>query len=375
VRVTTRRKSPAKAKVKLKALSPAGSRPAAGAARRPLRVGVIGLGFMGRMHVAAYRAADAAGLRNKLVAVCDPDPARRAGRVPAAGNMPLSEAPARLFDPRQVEGHERPEELLARDDLDLVSICTWTESHVELALAALAAGKHVLVEKPVALRERAAARLAAAARAAGTLCMPAMCMRFWPGWSLLREAVADGRWGAARSAVFRRLGSRPPWASGFYGDGERSGGALFDLHVHDADLVLWLFGPPLSVQSSGTPDHLSTLYRYDTPGPLHVTAEAGWDHDPAFPFRMAYTVVFERGTADFDSSRERPLRLYRDGVEQTVELPAGTGYEGEVQHLLAAIGRNARSGGLLVSCDDAVAVTRLLGAEERSLRSGLPVEL
>jgi predicted dehydrogenase len=341
----------------------------------PLRVGVIGLGFMGRVHVAAYRAADAAGLKNRLVAVSDPDPARRAGRVPATGNLPLGESPARLFDPREVDGHDKPEDLLARKDIDLVSICTWTESHVDLALAALAAGKHVLVEKPVALRERTAARLAAAARASTTLCMPAMCMRFWPGWSLLREALGDGRWGAARSAVFRRLGSRPPWAAGFYGDGERSGGALFDLHVHDADLVRWLFGPPHSVQSAGTPDHLTTLYRYDTPGPLHVAAEAGWDHDAAFPFRMAYTVVFERATADFDSSREPALRLFCEGRESVVELPEGTGYDGEVRHLLSAISRDARSGGLLVTCDDAEAVTRLLAAEERSQRSGLPVEV
>src|SRR6185295_16666128 len=102
------------------------------------------------------------------------------------------------------DGHERPEELLARKDLDLVSICTWTDSHVDLALAALAAGKHVLVEKPIALRERPAAR---------TLCMPAMCMGFWPGWSLLHEAVADRRWGPVRSAVFRRHASRPAWAT------------------------------------------------------------------------------------------------------------------------------------------------------------------
>jgi predicted dehydrogenase len=355
----------------------AAPRPATRAAPRrgPVRVGVIGLGFMGRTHVVAYRDADAEGFRNQLVAVCDPDPARRAGRVPVGPIPATTDLTGRLFDPREVEGHERPEELLARADVDLVSICTYTDTHVDLALAALAAGKHVLVEKPVALRERAAARLAAAARAARTLCMPALCMRFWPGWSGLRDAVADGRWGPLRSAVFRRHAARPAWASAFYADTERSGGALFDLHVHDADFVRFLLGPPRSVLATGTPDHLTAVYRYDAPGPAHVVAEGGWDHDAAFPFRMAYTVVFERATLDYDSTREPPLRLFRDGVEQPVELPPGNGYDGEVRHLLGAIARGAGNGGLLSTCDDAEELTRLLVAEQRSLGSGVAVEL
>jgi len=343
-------------------------------ARAPGRgpgVGVIGLGFMGRTHVAAWAAAAAAGLPNRLVAVCDPDPARRAGRLPAGGNLGPGVSGTRLFDPRKVAGCERPEELLARDDVDVVSICTWTDSHVDLALAALAAGKHVLVEKPIALRERAAARLAAAARAARTLCLPAMCMRFWPGWSWLRDAVADGRYGAVRSAAFRRLGSHPGWASSFYADPRRSGGALFDLHVHDADFITWLFGMPRSVSAAGTHDHVTTQYRFDH-GPAHVVAEAGWDHDPGMPFRMAYTLVFEHATADFDGARDPALRLFRDGHEQPVELPAGTGYDGEVRHLLTAIAHGAA---LQATCDEAQAVTRLLAAEESSLRSGQSVDV
>jgi len=355
----------------------AAARPAARPAPRrgPVRVGVIGVGFMGRTHVQAYRAADAAGFRNTLVAVCDPDPARRAGRVPASGNLAAEgDAPPRLFDPREVDGHARPEELLARKDIDLVSICTWTDTHVDLALAALAAGKHVLVEKPVALRERPAARLAAAARAARTLCMPALCMRFWPGWSLLRDAVADHRWGPLRSVSIRRLAARPAWGAGFFSDVERSGGALFDLHVHDADFVSFCLGPPRAVLTGGTMDHLTTIYRYEAPGPEHVTAEAGWDHDAAYPFRMAYTAVFAHATLDYDSTRAAPLRLFRDGVEQPVELPDGTGYDGEVRHLLGAIARGAGNGSLLSTCDEAEALTRLLLAEQRSLGSGVAVE-
>src|SRR5688572_1944202 len=151
----------------------------------PLNIGILGLGFMGRIHIQAYQAAQRDGFPCRLLAVADPNPDRRAGHPPAVGNLG-GPAPERLFDPSQVRGYSTPEELLADRDVQLVSICTYTDSHVDLALKALAAGKHVLLEKPVALRSAEVKRLADTARSAKTICMPAMCMRFWPGWDWLK---------------------------------------------------------------------------------------------------------------------------------------------------------------------------------------------
>jgi predicted dehydrogenase len=347
-------------------------REAAGQARHePIGVGVIGLGFMGRTHVQAYAKADAAGWANRLVAVCDSDPERRAGRAGGAGNLE-GEAPEQVFDPEGVLASEEADDLLSVDEVDLVSICTHTDSHVDLALRALAAGKHVLVEKPVALLADDIARLAAAAGEAGTLCMPAHCMRFWPAWEWLRERVNDGSLGVVRGATFRRLGSRPAWAAGFYDDPARSGGALVDLHIHDADFVRWCFGDPCAVSSAGTVDHLSTLYRFDG-GPAHVTAEGGWDNAPGWGFRMQATVVFEQATADFDIGRTPQLELLRrDGVEP-IELPDTDGYDGEVRHLLECIATG--EGELRVDLEDARALALLLEAERQSLESGATVPL
>ncbi|MCZ6597462.1 MAG: Gfo/Idh/MocA family oxidoreductase [Planctomycetota bacterium] len=339
----------------------------------PVGVGVIGLGFMGRTHLAAYRAADEAGHPNRLVAVCDQDPDRLSGdsgRSPAGNFDPGNIGAERLFDPASVAGYERPEELLSDASVELVSICTHTDTHVELALAALEAGKHVLVEKPVATALSDVERLAEVARASDRLCMPAMCIRFWPAWSWARERVVDGSLGAVKSATFRRLGTRPGW-SGFYADQERTGGALVDLHVHDTDFVRWCFGDPESVVSTGTLDHLTTLYRYPE-GPPHVTAEGGWDHGDGFDFRMRYTVVFERATADYDMAREPQLVLARDGGVEPVELESINGYDGEVRHLLDAIA--AGGGALRATIDDAVGHTRLLAAERTSLATGEPVQ-
>lgn len=344
---------------------------------RPVRVGVIGLGFMGRTHVAAYQSAARDGLPCVLAAVAD----RSAERlVPVAskgaGNFDTG-ASAALWDAAAVATYNDPLALIADASIDLVSICTHTDSHVPLARAALAAGKHVLVEKPVAVASTDVAALASAARVSGRLCMPAMCMRFWPGWSWVRDRVSDGSLGAVRSAAFQRLGSPPDWGTEFYADAARTGGPLVDLHIHDTDFIRFCFGAPTSVVSAGTLHHVTTAYRYAPgAGPAHVVAEGGQDHAPGFGFKMRYVIVFERATADFDAARTpTPLLLCRDGRAEPVELPAGTGYDHQVRHLVRAIADGHGAGQLTASLDEAVSVARTLEAERESLRTGLPVVL
>jgi predicted dehydrogenase len=333
-------------------------------------VGIVGLGYMGRTHLAAYRAADGAGFPNRVVALCDSELASVGGKAFQLGNLEERGANP-LAGVASVAIHSEAAELFADESIRLVSLCTPTDTHVPLALAALAAGKHLLVEKPVALRARDVSRLAAAARKARRLCMPAMCMRFWPGWSWLKEAIDTRRFGPVKSAVFRRLGSPPAWSRGFYGDPARSGGALFDLHVHDADFVRHCFGPPASVVSTGSLDHVTTLYRYRS-GPGHVVAEGGWDHASGFPFFMGFTVVFERATAEFALGREHPLTLARDGHARALPLEEGTGYDGEIRHALAVVAGRARP---RANIGEAVGLVRMLEAEAKSLATGRPVGL
>ncbi len=330
----------------------------------PIGVGVIGLGVMGRTHIMAYREAASAGFDNRLVAVCDRNANRRSGFVDSAGNIGRLGPRKRLFDPRRVRAYETPEDLIADRDVGLVSICTHTDSHVDFALLALAAGKHVIVEKPIALRASEAQRLAAAAEKAPTLCMPAMCMRFWPGWDWLRAQIVSGAFGSVKSAVFRRLGAHPGWARHFYGDFDRCGGALFDLHVHDADFVRWCFGAPQSVAATGSLEHATTSYRFAS-GPAHVVAEGGWIATEGFAFRMAFTVVFDDATADYDFTRKPKLVLTHKGSTAPVAIETTTGYDGEVRHLL----RTLRDGtnDLAATISESVELTGMLEAERRAL--------
>lgn len=304
----------------------------------PTPVGVLGLGFMGRTHAAAYLQAAADGLAVHLAALADPDPAKLTGQPASDGNITSANAP--LWNPATLATYTNATDLFA-SNAQLVSICTHTDSHVELALAALAAGKHILIEKPVSLAPDEINRLDQAARHANRHCIPAMCMRFWPGWSQLYALIHTPQpaLGRLRSISFQRLGSNPKWGGGFYQDDTRSGGVLFDLHIHDIDFAHFLFGAPASLNATGDARHVSTQLYYDNPaGPVHVVAEAAWDQAPAAGFTMRYVANFEHATVDFDLARAAPAMIHtKETSKPLLETPPVlTGYDLQAR---AAIGR------------------------------------
>ena len=156
------------------------------------RTAVIGCGFMGRQHALAYRASS----RTELVAVCDVDPAR-------------VEALAREVGAR---AYGSLDALLAEARPDLVSVVTPDAHHVEPTLAALAAGCHVLVEKPIALELADVGRMIEAARRAGRVLAVDFTRRFAHPYALARRYRDDGRLGDLSYATFRVAvpGGRPP---------------------------------------------------------------------------------------------------------------------------------------------------------------------
>src|SRR6266568_5864160 len=148
-----------------------------------VNVAVVGLGFMGVTHLRAYQQVESAN----IVAVCD------AVRLPVngilqgvAGNIKKSDD---IDLGKEVKVFRRLDEVLADAQVALVDLCTPTPLHPEQAIAALKAGKHVFCEKPLARTSAAAREIVKAAEKAPGFIMPAMCMRFWPGWSWLKEAV------------------------------------------------------------------------------------------------------------------------------------------------------------------------------------------
>lgn len=301
----------------------------------PVGVGLVGLGFMGRTHLDVYRAHPDA----RVVAVADRDPDRLTGggrldsNIAGAGEGTIDLATATL--------HPSIEALLDDPAVDAVDVCVPTPDHADIAAKAIRAGKHVIIEKPVARTAAEADALVALAAAHPDLVvMPAMCIRYWPGWTWLRDVVRDGTFGDCRALHVTRLGAALP--ADHYRDGRQSGGAILDLHLHDTDFVQFVFGAPTAVQSaghsilSGEIDHVIT--RYHVPNDALVTAEGGWIESPSFPFNMRYRAHFEAATVLYDNAAADPLRVYRpDVAHEAVPLPDAFGYAGEIDAFLQAI--------------------------------------
>jgi predicted dehydrogenase len=334
-----------------------------------IHVGVVGLGFMGVTHIKAYR--NIPGVR--LAAICDPV------RLPAdgvltgvSGNVGTDEAIQ--LDMSQLQASKDIRDLLANPELHLIDLCVPTVDHVRLSIAALAAGKHVICEKPLARTAAQARDIVAAAEAARTYFMPAMCMRFWPGWTWLREAIQQETYGKPLAARFRRVSSPPGWSRASYFKGSESGGALLDLHIHDTDFVQFLFGRPKRVVStgvsrfSGAIDHVVT--QYQVANGACVYAEGTWIMTDGFPFNMTYTITFERATADFDLQRgPDALKLFEDGKpSRTLPSDGPDGYVGELTHMIDSI-RNGTPPSI-VTARDALSAVEICEAEERSVQTG-----
>ncbi len=339
-----------------------------------INVGVIGLGMMGLTHLDVY--AGSSGLA-KVVAIADADANRRSGKTKAVGNV-QGQAQGR-FDLAQVRGYADGMELIHDPQVQLVDICLPTPLHKPFTIAALEAGKHVLVEKPLARTSADAFAIADAADRAfdksGAIAMPAMCIRFWPGWTWLKQAIDQNTYGRVLSARFTRLASHPGGA--FYADHNASGAAALDLHIHDVDFVRYCFGKPRAVRSAGYSkptagiDHLLTHYLYDNI-PL-VTAEGGWAMSPGFPFAMRFLVNFERATAAYDLSATDPLLLYQDGKAEPIAIDKRQGYELEINYLLECIAHKKRPE--TVTLRDAAESVRIVEAEVESVRTGRDVQV
>ena len=341
---------------------------------RPVGVGVVGLGFMAATHLRAYRSVPGA----RIAALCSPSGRHLNGDFTGvAGNVGDTE-PVKI-EMEGVSTYRDFKQLLADPGVDLVDICAPTPAHPELALAALAAGKHVLCEKPLARTTAAARSILAATKNAQGFFMPAMCMRFWPGWTWLKQAISEDTFGRVSSARFRRVAEPPGWGQHNFLDGGKSGGALLDLHIHDVDFVHYCFGRPQRVfatgysKLSGAIDHVVAQYEVRSEAIVH--AEGSWAMTKGFGFSMSYTVNFERATADFDLARgSDALRLFEpDQPSRSIDCTGPDGYAAELQHMVQCIQTGVAPSVATVA--DGVAAVEICEAEERSIRSREPVSL
>ena len=221
-------------------------------------IGVIGAGNISEMHVGAYKQRDDV----ELVAIADQVPERAAEKAQLHGFA---------------HSYGSVEELLARDDIDAVSICTWNNSHASIAMQALRAGKHVLGEKPLCKTVDEALELEQVVAETGKHFELGQVRRYGQNATVLKKFIDEGDLGDihyAKASMLRRAGNPGGW----FADPERSGGGpLIDIGVHCIDLAWWLMGKPKVTSISAN--------SYSTIGNrANVTGLDRWlasDYDPA----------------------------------------------------------------------------------------------
>jgi predicted dehydrogenase len=294
-----------------------------------IRIGIIGIGFMGMTHFEAARKLKGA----RVTAIATRNPKKLAGDwTSIQGNFGPRGGRVDLSNVKKFADYQS---LLADRDIDLVDICLPIDQHEKVVLASLAARKHTLVEKAIALETKAADRMVAAAAKAKRLFMVAHVLPFFPEFKFAAECIQSGKYGKLRSAHFRRVISKPDWSADM-GDIEKTGGPGIDLHIHDTHFIGLTCGVPKAVFSRGILEkgfvqYASTQYLYDD-SEKTVSCISGGISAPGLAFAHGYEINLEKATLLYDFNTlggkpvlNRPLTLLTgDGKVANPKLKGGT---------------------------------------------------
>ena len=275
-----------------------------------LTIGLAGFGGIGKVHYSNYKhIADC-----KVVAACDPS---------AQGQKTAEENGVPFFTELR--------DMIAQAKPDVVDVCVPSFLHYNLVMEALGSGRHMICEKPLALKSSDAKEMYALAEKQGVQLLVGHVLQFFPVSKILHEIVKDGPYGKALDAVFLRLSACPRWAQdGWLLDKNKSGLLPFDLHIHDLDLMISLFGKPESYETAsggregvGYEEYYRVLYRYPK---LNVCCEAAW-YNADIPFTATWRVYFEKAVVICEAGK---LTAYsfdaapkEFDIEEKIKIPTG----------------------------------------------------
>ena len=303
-----------------------------------VRIGIVGVGFMGMIHF--YGAKKLRGAR--VAAISTRNAKKLAGDWSSIqGNFgPRGQ---KNEDLTGVAKYSEISQLLADPAIDMVDICLPTEQHAEVAIAALKAGKHVLVEKSIALDTRDADRMLRAAESARRHLMVAHVLPFFPEFKFARDMIESGEYGKLLGAHFKRIISKPTWSADI-ASLEKTGGPGVDLHIHDTHFIGLVCGVPRQVFSRGLAErgyvqYLTTHYLYDDAS-LAVTCSSGAICQAGRPFVHGYEIYLEGATLIYESGTQPLTVLTADGRATQPKLGSGdpiVAFTAELQHAVKVV--------------------------------------
>ena len=292
-----------------------------------VRVGLVGIGFMGWIHQLAYRRSKNA----KLVAFCSSDSKKRAGDWRGIkGNFG---PPGDEISLEGIDVFESLEQMVLSPDIDVIDICLPPHLHTAAATLAIAHGKDVFCEKPLALNAEDCFHIMRTAAQTQRMVLVAHVLPYMGAFAFATEIVASKTYGRPIGGYFKRIISDPTWIPDFYAK-DKVGGPLVDLHVHDLHWIQLLFGKPVGVHAVGrmqgdVAKFVHVVYDYGNAG-LAVASSSGVVDGPGRPFTHGFELHLENATlqhefaAYSDTAETMPLKIVtRDGQVIRPELPAG----------------------------------------------------
>ncbi len=257
-----------------------------------IKVGILGYGGIARSHKGGYENLARRGAPVELVALCDIDPEQFSKQVEI--NVGGEEAGS-----KQYRTYTDLDEMLKNEELDVIDICLPTYLHCEYAVKLLKMGYNVQSEKPMGLNEQQCEEMLAAAKESSKKLMIGMCLRFSSAYLAVKKLIDEGTYGKVLTGHFERISAMPRWGfQNWFRDYERSGGVALDMHIHDVDMIRFMFGEPKAVcaVTNNSKMKCTTIHSTFIYDDKIFTAIGDWGAGGTFRFRSGCRLNFEKAT-------------------------------------------------------------------------------
>lgn len=306
------------------------------------KVIVVGFGFMGMTHTINI-------IKNKklkLVAIVDTD----TGGIEQKLNQDEGIFSTSDLDPnviKQINKYNSFSECLENEEFDAAHICVHTDLHYPLTKVALEAGKNVLLEKPFCLDIKQGEELITLASKKGLILMVAHVLRFEPAYVKLKSWIETKEYGNLKFLSMSRYSGVPLWGQWETKQSEfgSSGGALFDLLIHDIDFLNFVFGKPEKIKSTYLPgklsdhDYISAWWDYDD---FKVKVEGGNTFHSKFPFQANFMAAFENASVLYTADDPDHLQVSNNKETELIPTGDGEGYYDEIEYFTNCIQANSQ---------------------------------
>jgi predicted dehydrogenase len=304
------------------------------------KVAVVGFGFMGLTHTMQILKSE----KLQLAAIVEKNPKRIEQTLSGdTGNFPVGSLSA--DDVRHVPVYRDLEDCLSKQAIDNVHICAHTILHVPLTRIALHAGKNVLLEKPMCLIPEEGQELIELARKKGKTFMVGHVLRFKTVCERVRNMIESGEYGGLEIISCHRYAGVPNW-----GDWKTdasvqkgSGGALFDLLIHDIDFIQSVFGFPSSIRAELLPGTMSehdlifAVWEFSNSN-TRAVVHGGYPFHSNTPFEAGLWAKFEKATIKWQSKEAGTLLVIDDtGIEEVDVRDPGPAHEKEIEYFAQCV--------------------------------------